>query len=97
MIRFTEKDNALFFTVKVVPRASKSEIIGEIDGTLKIRIASPPVDGAANTELIKVLSKTFGVSKSSIEIIGGKISRIKQIRINGAEGEKLLAILQAKI
>ena len=96
MIQFTEKDNALVFTVKVVPRASKSEIVGEIDSMMKVRIASPPVDGVANAELIKLLSKIFEVSKSNVEIISGETSKIKQIRINGANSKKLAAILQAK-
>jgi uncharacterized protein (TIGR00251 family) len=82
MIQFTENNNSVIFAVRVVPRASRSEIVGEHDGALKIRIASPPVDGAANGELIKVLSKFFGVSKSSIEIIGGQTSKQKQVRIN---------------
>ncbi|HSK73949.1 MAG TPA: DUF167 family protein [Pyrinomonadaceae bacterium] len=90
MIRFTEKDNALIFTVRVVPRASTSEIVGEHDGALKVRITSPPVDGAANAELIKVLAKRFGVSKSEVEIIGGQISKTKQVKISGAELEILL-------
>lgn len=81
-MEITEKDGGITFTVRVVPRASRSEIVGEHDGVLKFRIASPPVDGAANTELIKVLSKTFGVSKSDIEIIGGQNSKNKRIKIN---------------
>lgn len=97
MIRFTEKNNSLVFTVRVVARASKSEIVGEMDGALKIRIASPPVDGAANAELVRLLSKTFGVSKSDVEILSGETSKTKQVRITGAGGgEKLSAILQAK-
>ena len=48
MINLTEKNDAVVFNVRVVPRASKSEIVGEHDGALKVRIASPPVDGAAN-------------------------------------------------
>ena len=96
MIKFIEKDDSLIFTVKVVPQAPKSEIIGEMNGALKIRIASPPVDGAANMELIKLLSKTFRVSRSDVEIIGGEASKTKQIRIKNATSEKFLAILQAK-
>lgn len=92
MIRFTEKDNALIFTVRVVPRASTSEIVGEHDGALKVRITSPPVDGAANAELIKVLAKRFGVSKSEVEIIGGQTSKTKQVKISGADREVLFTI-----
>ncbi len=88
MINFTEKNGAIIFNVRVVPRASKSEIVGEMDGALKVRIASPPVEGAANAELIKLLAKTFGVSKSEVEITGGQTSKSKQIKLNGVTAEK---------
>lgn len=94
MIQFTEKDNSIIFTVRVVPRASKSEIVGELNGALKVRIASPPVDGAANTELIKLLAKTFDVPKSAIEIIGGQTSKTKQIKISNINRENLITILR---
>ena len=97
MINFTEKGDTITFTIRVVPRASKSEIVGEHDGALKVRIASPPVDGAANEELIRVLAKSFGVSKSAVEIVSGQSSKTKQIRITRASVEKITAILQAKI
>ena len=87
MIEFIERDDSIIFTVRIVLRASKSEIVGEHDGGLKIRIASPPVDGAANAELIKLLSKTFNVSKSAVEIIGGQTSKTKQIKIIGGKPE----------
>lgn len=96
MVTITEKGGNLIFTARVVPRASKSEIVGEMDGALKIRIASPPVDGAANAELIKLLAKTFEVSKSDIEITGGHASKTKQIKIINRTREKLIAVLQAK-
>ncbi len=90
MIEFTEKNGNLIFSVRVVPRASKSEIVGEMDGVLKVRIASPPVDGAANAELIKVLAKQFGVPKSAVEITAGQTAKIKQIKIFGGDSKKLL-------
>ena len=100
MIKYTSTDDWLIFSVRVVPRASKSEIVGELDGALKVRIASPPARRAANIELIKLLSKTFNVSRSDIEIVGGETSKTKQIKIKGSapagRGEKLSAILQAK-
>jgi uncharacterized protein len=88
LINFTEKNSAIIFSVRVVPRASKSEIVGEMDGALKIRIASPPVDGAANAELIKLLAKTFSIAKSEVEITGGQTSKSKQIKLNGVTAEK---------
>ena len=96
MIEYSEKDGAVTFSVRVVPRASKSEIVGDLDGALKVRVAAPPVDGAANAELIKLLAKTFGVVKSAVEIIGGETSKTKQIKITDARKEKLDAVLQAK-
>jgi len=90
LINFTEKNGAIVFNVRVVPRASKSEIVGEHDGALKVRITSPPVDGAANAELVKLLSKTFDVSKSEVEILAGQTSKTKQIKIANLTAEKFL-------
>lgn len=81
MIELTEKEGAVIFNVRVVPRASRNEIVGEHDGAMKVRIASPPVDGAANTELIKLLAKRFGVAKNYVEIVGGETSKSKRIKI----------------
>ncbi len=96
MINLTEKDGAVIFGVRVAARASRSEIVGEMDGALKVRIAAPPVDGAANAELIKVLSKTFGVSKSEVEILGGQTSKTKQIKISNLTAEKFLEVTGLK-
>jgi uncharacterized protein (TIGR00251 family) len=98
LIHFTEKDDGIIFTVRIVPRASKSEVIGEHNGDLKARIALPPVDGAANAELVKLLAKAFGVSKRMVEIINGLSSRSKQIKIGGIRPEDLqnIAPLQEK-
>jgi len=92
MIQFTEKEGNLIFDVRVVPRASKSEIVGEHDGALKVRIASPPTGGAANEELIKVLSKKFGVPKSAVQILSGQTSKLKQVRIGRINHNDLLNI-----
>ncbi|HQX55887.1 MAG TPA: DUF167 domain-containing protein [Pyrinomonadaceae bacterium] len=80
-MNFLDKDGSIVFDVRVVPRASKSEIVGEHDGALKVRIASPPVDGAANAELIKLFAKKFRVAKSDITIVSGETSKNKRIKI----------------
>lgn len=95
-MKIVEKDGSVIVTVRVVPRASKSEIVGEHDGALKVRIASPPVDGAANAELIKLFAKQFGISKGNVEIIGGQTSKSKQIRISGLTAAQFEAVLKAK-
>ena len=84
MIQFVEKADGFIFNVRVIPKSSKSEIIGEHDGALKIKLKSPPVDGAANVELIEILAKHFSVPKSAVEILKGQTSKTKQIKITGA-------------
>ena len=96
MIQFTEKDGSIIFPVRVVPRASKSEIVGEMGGALKVRIALPPVDGAANAELVKILSKKFDVSKGAVEILTGQTSKVKQVKISGANRNALTDIISLK-
>lgn len=81
MIETSIIGDSLVFRAKVVPRSSKSEIAGEHDGALKVRIAAPPVDGAANAELVRLLAKKFGVSRGDIEILSGETSKIKRIKI----------------
>jgi len=68
-MEFYEKNGVAILDVRVIPRASKSEVVGLHDGALKVRIASPPVDGAANAELIKVLAGHFGVSKDRKSVV----------------------------
>ncbi|MBL8180067.1 MAG: YggU family protein [Blastocatellia bacterium] len=78
----------LTISIRVIPRASRSEIVGMVDGTLKVRIAAPPVDGAANSEIIKLFSKTFGIAKSDIAIISGETSRNKRIKFTNLSQSK---------
>lgn len=89
MINFTQSENALTFAIRVVPRASKSEIVGEVDGFLKVKISAPPVDGAANEEVVKVLAKALGVGKSNVSILSGETSKTKRVRVIGATPEQL--------
>lgn len=77
----------MILTVKVVPRASKPGVAVEPDGSLKVRLQSPPVDGAANAELVEVLAARFGVPKRAVTIVGGAQSRTKRVRIEGIGGK----------
>ncbi len=71
--------------VKVIPRASRSEVVGQMaDGSLKVKVAAVPEDGKANEELCRVLAAHFGVARSLVEVISGKTSTRKQVRINPA-------------
>jgi uncharacterized protein len=96
LIEHSINDGNTIFSVKVVPRASQSEIIGEQGGLLRVRIAAPPVDGAANEELVRVLAKEFSVPSRSISIIGGHSSRLKRISIKGLSPAKLQAAVRSR-
>ena len=85
MIEIVEKPGSIEFAVRVVPRASRTEVVGEMDGAVKVRVSSPPVDGAANAEIVKLFAKLLGVSRSAVEIVSGQTSKTKRIRINGVE------------
>ncbi|HXT64977.1 MAG TPA: DUF167 domain-containing protein [Pyrinomonadaceae bacterium] len=96
MIRYSEHDGALTFAVVVVPRASRSEIVGEHDGALRVRIAAPPVDGAANGELQRLLAKILKLPQNAVEIIAGSNSKRKIVRISGAVAAKLEKLVLTK-
>ncbi len=67
--------------IKVSPRSSKNEVVKVSEGEYNMKLTAPPVDGQANEALIKLLAKFFGVSKSSINIVGGKTAKIKMVDI----------------
>ena len=69
--------------VRVIPRAGKSGIAGMRAGALLVRLNAAPVDGAANAELIEVLSDVFDVPKRAVSIVSGERNRQKRVRIEG--------------
>jgi uncharacterized protein len=77
------------FVVHVVPRASRTEIIGKHGGALKVRLAAPPVDGEANAELIRLLAKSLNLPQNAVEIISGFNSKRKIVCARGASDEQL--------
>ena len=85
MPAFDVEDRAglLRFRVRVKPRASKSRILGLREGALEVAVAAPPVDGEANSELIRTLASALGCGKSALEIVSGEGSRSKLVSITG--------------
>ncbi|MBA2918531.1 hypothetical protein GON01_06030 [Sphingomonas sp. MAH-20] len=86
---WSENADGLTLTVRVTPKASRTAIAGIVplpDGrtALSIRLAAPPVEGAANAELAACLSKTLGIPKSAITLASGQTARVKTLRISGA-------------
>ena len=78
---FLRQDNSLELRIKVVPGASKSEIVGILGNRLKVRIAAAPEQGKANQALLALLRKWLGTSQ--IELIAGSASAEKTVRVNG--------------
>jgi len=79
----TTLDGCVRFTVRVQPRASSTGLAGIYGEALKVRLAAPPVDGAANEMLVIFLAKIFSVSRQDVRILAGESARSKLIEIRG--------------
>lgn len=77
----TYKNDEVVLRLYVQPKASRDKIVGEHGDELKIAITAPPVDGKANSHLIKYLAKQFNVPKGQIKIEKGELGRHKQVRV----------------
>jgi uncharacterized protein (TIGR00251 family) len=89
-LRANNESKGIRLAVKVTPNAGRNEITGVKDGVLRVKIAAPPDKGKANKELTDFLSRTLGVSKSSVAIIRGQTSRNKVIAIAGISREEAM-------
>ena len=89
MIQLKESAAGVSFAVRVQPRASRTAVTGNLDGAVKVALATPPVDGKANEALIRFFAELFGVSQSAIEIVSGETSRNKVVRVSGVSIEQL--------
>lgn len=88
-----EKSGYTYIHIHVQPRASRNEIVGIHGDSLKVRLTSPPVEGAANSLLVEFMAKKLGVSKSKIEIVSGEKSRHKTLRVEGVSKKEVVNIL----
>ena len=82
-LRIQEVNGRVRLGVHVQPRAARSEIAGVHGDALKIRLTSPPVEGAANDALVKFLAETFAVGRRAVRILAGEHSRSKIVEIEG--------------
>ena len=89
-LRIQQAGNAIIFSVKVVPRSSKTAIAGVLGEMLKIKLAAAPEKGRANECLIDFLAGILGVRKNAVKIISGHTSPVKTIQITGVSTETLL-------
>lgn len=97
MVKLSVANDSITFATRVQPRASRSEVAGELDGALKVRLAAPPVDGEANEELIRFLAKLFDVPRRQVSILSGLTSKNKLIRVEGVTADEGGRILQAAL
>lgn len=91
---YTVAENGIVLNLHIQPRASRNEICGVQDNALKIRLTSPPVDGAANKLCREFLADTFKVPKSAVEIVSGETSRHKRVRITADDSGRLRQIAE---
>ena len=94
-MNLVEDESGTTFDVWVVPRSSRSEIVGVHDGVVKVKLNAPPVDGAANNELVKVIAKRLGISKSATTIVTGETSRTKRLKAKGVTAAKVRDAFEA--
>lgn len=80
-------------TVHVVPRARATAIAGRHGDAVKIRLVSPPVEGAANDELVRFLAGRLGISRSAVTVVAGHTTRRKIVAIEGMESASVLTSL----
>ena len=84
------------FTVRVQPRASREEIVGAVEGALKVRLLAPAVENRANEALVEFLSSLLKTSKSAVRIRSGEQSRSKRVEIFGVTRQQIEGLLQAE-
>jgi uncharacterized protein (TIGR00251 family) len=79
--------------VKVLPRSSRNQIVGRDEDVFRIKVTSPPIHGLANLALVGLLAKRLRVPKGQVEIISGRGSRLKSVRIHGLSPGDVAALL----
>jgi uncharacterized protein (TIGR00251 family) len=92
-LQLTNTNGGVRLAVWAKPRASKSRLLGVREGALEVALAAPPVDGAANAELLRTLARALGVSVSAVELVRGSSGRTKLVEIRGLTAERLAALL----
>jgi uncharacterized protein (TIGR00251 family) len=82
-VQISEKDGTVSFAVRVQPRGSRDEIVGEYQDGLKIRLTAPPVNGRANEALRKLLAARLKVPLTAVRIASGERSSTKRVEVHG--------------
>jgi uncharacterized protein len=93
MLQLLTQDGAVILAVRVQPRASKTEIVGVLDGALKVRLQAPALEDRANEALCEFLAHLLKTPKSAVRIVSGHRSRSKRVEIRGVTQQQVLALV----
>ena len=85
----TDTPAGAVLSLRIVPRAARNAIQGELGDALKIRLCAPPVDGAANAALIEFLSDAFSLPRARVQLLAGATSRNKRVLLAGLPAAKV--------
>ena len=88
-LALTENNDTVIVALRVVPRARRNTIDGVVEGALRVRVAAPPVDGAANRALLDLFAAALGIPKRDLAIIAGEQGRLKRLRVVGLTAMQL--------
>ena len=91
-LRVEEREAKVRVAVHVQPRASRSEIIGQHGAALKVRLQAPPVDGAANEALVRLLADALDVPERSVRVVAGAASRSRRGEVDGTTADAVRAL-----
>jgi uncharacterized protein (TIGR00251 family) len=87
------REGAVRFEVHAKPRARASRIVGVRDDALVVQLAAPPVDGAANAELVELLASALSLPKRDVTLARGESGRVKLVEVRGLTAAEVLARL----
>ena len=82
-------DSTATLAVHVVPRSSKEEVAGLVEGAVRVRLMAPAVENRANEALVRFLSKVLAVPRRQVEVVAGLHGRRKIVRIHGATKQEV--------
>ena len=91
----TPTPDGVVIDVRVTPRASRSGFAGVRDGVLLLRLHAPPVEGAANAEVVDLFAALLGVPRRAVTIVAGGRNRLKRVRVDGVTAKFVNARLEA--
>jgi uncharacterized protein (TIGR00251 family) len=91
----TASPSGVICSVRVTPRAGRTAVVGVRDDVLQVRLAAPPVDGAANTALVELMAAVFRIPRRDVAILSGHTGRVKRVALTGVTTSDAAARLDA--